>query len=245
MPIKPPDYQLKLALNLPEEEQVSGVLSEEQIRLRSQVARSALEGGHVWPGGKAPEWFEQYISLLGGGWDWRVAVYISWKAMPKGRRWPKTQEELATKVLGLASDRQISIWRGKNPAIDAMARDLGAGMVLEALGDVYQAMIEVASKPDYKGKGDRELLFKLAGMLADGEMTLKAGAGDVADILRNMPFDDLMRGAGITSPEKVAELRDRLAAELAAAVPTPAALPPEPEPAATQGELPEVSSDAE
>lgn len=219
MAIKPPDYQLKLQLDLPEE-QVSNVLSEEQIRLRAAAAQAALESGDSWQkdalGHKiAPPWLEQYVYLLAGGWDWKVAVYIAWKAAPKGHRWPKTQEELAVKVLGLTSDRQISVWRSKNPAIDAMARDVAAGMVFDAVGDIFAAMIAVGSTPDYKGKGDRELLFKIVGMLSDGEVTLKAGGDSPDDILKKMPFEELMRGAGINTPAKIAALRDRLAAELA------------------------------
>ena len=219
MPIKPPDYQLKLKLDLPEEEQVSGVsgdaLSAEDIRLRSEAARQALEGGVLWPKGafgkvSAPAWYEQYTTLLAGGWSWKVAVYIAWKAQPKAHRWPENQDELATKILGLTSDRQISVWRMKNPAINAMVHDLAAGMVFDALGDAFAAMVAVASDEDYKGKGDRELMFKLAGILSDkSEISLKAG-GEGKELLKNLSFGELLTLAGVDNQEAIMALRDKL-----------------------------------
>jgi hypothetical protein len=211
MPIKEPDYQLKLTLNLLEEDtQGGGALSIEEVRLRSEVARSQLEGGKLWPGGKAPEWHEKYLAMLVGGWDWRVATYIAWAAQPKTRRWPSTQEELAIKVLGLTSDRQIVKWRNKNPAIVAMIRDVAASMVFEALPDSFAAMNQVAAMADYKGRGDRELQFKLAGILTDKtelELTNRDGSAD----LSKLSWDEKLRLAGLDNPEALAAMKARLA----------------------------------
>ena len=66
-----------------------------------------------------PKWMELYRRLKDAGWAWRVAVYIAWAAQPKKYRWPETQEELATKCLGLTSDRAIAPWRNQRaPAGD-------------------------------------------------------------------------------------------------------------------------------
>lgn len=219
MPIKQPDYQLKLTLDLPDEPLVGQVLSVEDVRLRFEVARRLLEGGDIWPrvDGKTvkPAWFEQYLLLLAGGWDWKVAVLIAWMAQPKAYRWPKTQEELATKVLGLTNDRQISTWRAKNRAIDAMARDVAAASVLDALVDSFAAMNTVAAIPNYKSRGDRELQFKLAGLLSDGG-ELKVTDGNLDEVLKQMPFADILRGAGIDTADKLLAWREKWAKDLAA-----------------------------
>src|SRR3990172_9199779 len=98
MTISKPVYQLKLPLDLPEDEAGISSLSAENIRLRSEAARQQLEGGALWPkntdgASYVPEWYEQYSKLIYGGWPWRVAVFIAWLAMPKPR-WPETQDEL-------------------------------------------------------------------------------------------------------------------------------------------------------
>lgn len=210
MAIKDADYQLKLTLDLEEETQATGALSVEEIRLRSETARGQLEGGKLWPEGKLPEWYEKYMALLVGGWDWRVATYIAWAAQPKTRRWPKTQEQLAIQVLGLTSDRQIVKWRNKNPAIQAMIRDVAASMVFEALPDSFEAMNLVAATPNYKGRGDRELQFKLAGILSDRtelELTNRDGSTD----LSKLTWDEKLRLAGLNNPGALAELKAKLA----------------------------------
>lgn len=208
MAINEPNYQLKFSLDLDEEPQANGALSVDEIRLRSETARSQLEGGALWPDGNVPEWYERYMDLLVGGWDWRVATYIAWAAQPKTQRWPKTQEELAVKVLGLTSDRQIVKWRSKNPAISAMIRDVAASMVFEALPDSFAAMNAVAAIPNYKGRGDRELQFKLAGILSDKTELELSGSGS-AD-LSKLSWSEKLRLAGLDNPEALAVMKEKL-----------------------------------
>ncbi len=217
MAVNKPSYQLKLDLDLPDAIVADAgalALSTEDIRLRSEAARQKLEGGELWPVGEngeknIPAWYEEYIKLLIGKWPWRVAVYMAWLAQPKPR-WPETQMELA-KMLGLSSDRQFSVWRAKNPAIDAMVQDVRFGMIFERLGDVINAGLDVASIPDYKSKGDRELIYKLAGVLNDKIETNILNAVGVVD-LSQLSFEDKLRMAGLDNPDEMAEFKKELAA---------------------------------
>jgi len=214
MPVKAPNFQLRLNLDLPETAvQNNAAFSADEIRIRTEAARAKLEGGENWEkdgkgGVKPPVWLQEYYQLLEGGWPWRVAVYIAWKATPKKYRWPTSQEELALNVLGLASDRVIATWRAKNPAIDAMVQDVGSARVLDRLNDSIEAMLEVASQPNYKGRGDRELHFKLAGVLSEQiDINDKSGLPD----LSKLPWDEKLKLAGLDTPEKIAAYKEELA----------------------------------
>lgn len=214
MTIDKPTYQLKLPLDLPEDEAGDSALSPDEIRIRAETAREQLEGGKLWPlnewnnSGDPPEWFEEYLKLVGGGWPWRVAVYIAWLAQPKPR-WPKTQNELATQILGLTSDRQFSVWRAKNPAIDAMVEQARFGMVFDVLGDIFAASISVASSHDYKGHHDRAMLYKMVGYLSDkieADINSKGGVD-----LSKLSFNEKLRLAGLEDPAQILALKAKLA----------------------------------
>jgi hypothetical protein len=112
---------------------------------------------------KLYEWAEDFFLLLDRGWPWRVAVYIAWAGSPKIGRWPKTQEELANEVLGLTSDRQISEWRSKNPAIDEMIGIMQAMPLLSHRRDIFEALATSASNPSSKGAQDRKTALTLTG----------------------------------------------------------------------------------
>lgn len=201
MAITPPTYQLKFALDLPDEQPPAG-LTLEDVRIKAEAARHDLEGGALWVG-EPPAWFENYLRLAFTGWPWRVACYVAWLAMPKPRT-PKTQLELAQKVLGLSSDRQLSVWTAKNPAIPEMVQKLRTGLIFEDLGEIIEAMVTVAKKPDYKSKGDRELIFKLTGMLGDTlEVKLPGGGTD----LSKLTWEQKLELAGLNTPEAIEQLR--------------------------------------
>jgi hypothetical protein len=167
-PVKLRQQPLDLQIEDVQAEAEVRFISPDEANRISDMARMALE--ELRPGGmaiEAPKWFEDYRRLRDVGWPWRVACYIAWAASPKKNRKPKSQEELATMFLGLTSDRQITTWRKKNPVIDETIALLQAAPLFEARRDAFEALIESASNPDYKGKGDRELLFKMLGDLVD------------------------------------------------------------------------------
>lgn len=214
MPITSSSYQLKFDLDLPEEES-SIVLSVEEIQARKDVARKRIEDPLTWPvvDGKPqePYWYEDYLKLSTGRWPFRVAVLVAWLRTPKRYRWPKTKDELAN-LLGLSSARQFSVWIAKNPQIVAAVNAAWEEKAWERLQDSMDAMFEVASQPNYKGKYDRELHFKLIGILKD-RVDLSSAGGSDDELLKNLPFSKLMEMAGINTPDKVAEFKERVARE--------------------------------
>jgi len=108
-------------------------------------------------------WWQDYCELRSRGWDWRKAIYIAWAAAPAAARQPKTQNELATQVLGLDSDRVISRWVKKQPEIkDEIAR-MQAAPLLQHRRDIYDALIAVATDPDPKAHADRKLALEMLG----------------------------------------------------------------------------------
>jgi len=160
MPISKPIYQLTLPLEL--EEAVSdqqSAVSPEEARVRSETARAALN--ELSP--ESAPWKEEYLNLVDGGWNWRVAAYIAWAASPKNTRTPKTQDELARQHLGLTSDRAINTWRRKNPAIDEMVAVLQAAPLFAHRAEIYAALVDVATSHEYKGHNDRKLALELLG----------------------------------------------------------------------------------
>jgi hypothetical protein len=149
-----------------------------------------------------PRWMELYKRLVEGGWKWRVAVYIAWASQPKKYRWPDTQEELATKCLGLNSDRAIATWRKKNPAVDETISMLQGSIIFDALPDAFGAMVEVATTADYKGHQDRKLMFEMSGAYTPSskitaEMVKRLGKGNMdASDLSDEDLREIASAAG-------------------------------------------------
>jgi hypothetical protein len=182
MPIPQLTYQLPLDLDLPEAEED---LAEGQAK--SELAKKALEGMFGKSG--APRWLDDYLELVRGGWHWRVAAYIAWASSPRVAREPKTQDELARIHLGLTSDRAISTWRKRNPAIDEVVRMMQAGPLFKHRAEIFTALVAVAVKPDYKGHADRKLALELMGDYTPirkvlAELRKKSG-GDAGDLSEN------------------------------------------------------------
>jgi len=105
----------------------------------------------------------EYWRLIGEGWPWRQAVYILWAALPRGQRWPQTQAELATQVLGLASDRVIRGWKAENRALDAEVAKVASGALVRHRPAIYRALIESASNPSPRAHEDRKLALEMLG----------------------------------------------------------------------------------
>jgi len=196
MSLDKPIFQLTLPLDGVEEAVLEDLhLSTEEVRQRSEAALSALsalrlknpESGKVGQ----PTWWDLYQQLHDGGWSWRVAVYIAWAAQPKRYRQPETQYELATQCLGLTSDRPISTWRKRNPAIDNTVGMLQGAIIFNALPDAYDAMIRVATEADYKGHQDRKLMFEMAGVYTPRISAELRKRGLTMDDLAEMSDDEL------------------------------------------------------
>ncbi len=190
-PLNPPNWdelrQIPLGLEIDEVEPGNTL---EEARLRSEAARNRFEGGK-----ERPEWFARYNELRAAGWSWRVACYIAWASCPKKERLPHSQEELATKILGLTSDRQIWTWRQKNPSIDETVAILQAAPLFEHRADIFRALIESATNPNYKSHQDRKIALE---MLGDYIPRLRVDdARRSADDLAELSEEELARLAGM------------------------------------------------
>ena len=177
--LRPSDYEFEQStmFDVDDYELEEGEISQAEARLRSETARKALGESD-----ELPAWYEEYIKLLQGGRPWRMAAYIAWASMPKNKRIPKTQKELATEILGLTSDRQIIKWRTKDPSLMEMVTNLQAAKLLEHRANVFDALITSAEDPDYKSHNDRKLFLELTGDYVpsskiDAIMSRSAGAG--------------------------------------------------------------------
>jgi hypothetical protein len=190
--------QLALGLAIDDAIEDGAGISPDEARRRSEVARAALEEFGPSPDAEKPEWLERYFDLRDGGWPWRVACYIAWCASPKNSRWPKTQEELATQVLGLTSDRQIGTWRRKNQSIDEMIALLQAAPLFDHRADIYRALITSASDPDHRSNPDRKLALELMGDYVPRVQVDNRDVTDVEDLsqLSDEELDELSRKAG-------------------------------------------------
>lgn len=188
--------QLALGLDLPEVE-LDGV-STEEARMRSEAGRSALA---VLKGkGNQPAWYERFESLILGGWPWRQACYIAWASMPKDGRVPETQEKLATQYLNLGSDRAISTWRKKNPAIDSMVAILQSAELWEHRADSFKNLIAGMKQAgsDYKFFNHLKLFMEMTGdyvPLNQVAAVLKRKADGGPQTVEEDTLNDLAEGA--------------------------------------------------
>ena len=212
MPISTPPNQLKFEWDLPEEESLSA-LSADEVQLRKDLAEAFIQHPSHWEKDDQgnpvkPYWLDQAISLHEGKmrFPFRAAVLAAWLCTPKKYRYPKTQDGLAD-LLGLSSDRQFTVWMARNPQIKAIAHSAWKENALDHLNDSMEAMFEVAAQPDYKGKGDRELHFKVAEILSDKLILDNTGNVD----LSKLSFAEKLRLAGLDNPEAMIQIREELA----------------------------------
>lgn len=170
-----------------EERQIS-FMEAQQISAAAKMAfgeRVGIEEG--------TNYYGDYLRLVEHGWPWRVAVYIAWAASPKSNRWPRTLNELATQVLGLASSRRIHTWREKHPAIDETVAILQAAPLFEHRRDVIDALVEMARTPDYKAFNDRKLFLEMTG---DYTPKSKLEVGKSAETLEELSDAELQAWLG-------------------------------------------------
>lgn len=201
-------------------------LSWQEVREREMAARMALKD-KLENGTELPSWAETYHALIDSHIPWKIAAFVAWSTTIKKYRWPRTQEELATEVLGLNSDRRITEWRRKYPYIDQMIADLQASAYLEYIPGAIAASGEVASRADYKSTAERRLLYEAVGIIENKskvtveEGTVNLGAGrKLLDQLRKKSTSDLLDLLGTDAPKLMKELEEEFEEE------TPLAPPP-------------------
>lgn len=140
----------------------NGLLSVADVRAREILFKKILvDNEKMLETDEIPSWAEVYQNLLNAGVRARIAAFVAWATMPKKYRWPKTQEELATDVLGLTSDRAIATWRKKFPEIDMMISELQAESMLEFRPGAFHALGTMASELTYRTAADRRLFFEM------------------------------------------------------------------------------------
>jgi len=195
-PPTPPSLpQLANPLTLPGMEGALDPLSEAQ--LKSAEARAIFEATE-----ESGPWMDDYWTLLDEGWTWRQAVYMLWEAQPPRKRIPHTQHELATRVLGLTSDRVISMWKQENPALVTRLRTLTVSVLEKARSRMLAALVESASKVDGRhSHADRKLALEMTG---DYVRRQKVGVGLIED-LEGASTEDLASMAQLPDWEVVDE----------------------------------------
>ncbi len=176
--------QMVLELDLPEV-QLDGI-TPDQARLRAETARHALESK---TGNDAPAWLNDYFMLQEKGWPFRQAAYIAWASTPSDKRQPKTQQELAA-LLGLSSDRAISTWRKKNPAILETIALMQSAALWTHRSDAFANLIDGMKQAgsDYKFFNHLKLYLEMTGdyvptskFMADLKKKLSTDASDLSD----------------------------------------------------------------
>lgn len=134
-------------------------------------------------------WAPQFEELVSQGYVWRKAATIAWLCVPKKDRMPKTQQELA-EMLGCSTN---VVRRYSKQADAQMLALVSRSFLLANLADVDQALVEVASDPNYKSVRGMELFYKRAGLLVD---TLNMNVSRDADPT-DLSDEELERLAGL------------------------------------------------
>lgn len=168
-----------------------------EIQEREMTARLVLQS-RLKDGEELPSWADMYHRLLQAGWRWRVAAYAAWASTPKEGRWPRTQQELATQVLGLTSDRVIATWNTKFPTLQQVIGDLSADDLMDARADVFHTLKTMAKTPDYKNVKYTQIYLEMIGAYVP---TSKLAAelkrrGITSDDLADMTDEELRVLAG-------------------------------------------------
>lgn len=153
--------QLVLEFDVQDEAEPASVSAEERSRRALQALQTLkaafADGGEL----RNTAWSGDFFKLLELGWPPRIAAYIAWASSPKDSRYPKTQEELATRYLGLTSDRAISTWRQKYPSIDEAIGLMQSMPLLEHRRAVFEALAQSASDPSFHGAQDRKTFLQM------------------------------------------------------------------------------------
>lgn len=123
-----------------------------------------------------------------GGNAWAMAAFAVWRAMPKTKRQPHTQAELAT-LLGFTSDKVFYKWMRQYPALFVQSSSGLKSMIHEFLPDVLWASIQSATRDGAQGFQDRKMLLSMGGMTT--ERSERALVGDAARPVALRNLDEL------------------------------------------------------
>lgn len=198
-----------------EEAEGGELLSVQDVRAQELMFQQLLiKSGKMAEGEEVPSWADVYQRMLNANIRPRIAAYIAWATMPKKYRYPETQQELATKVLGLTSDRAISTWRKKFPEIDVMISELQAEAMLEFRPGAFHALGSVASDPSYRAASDRRLFFEMTRDYtprAKVETSEGTGVGrKLLNKLKSQSTAQLLEALGEDAIELIKEFEDDL-----------------------------------
>lgn len=130
----------------------------DEAQLKSMEARRIFEAASR----EADPWMDDYWALLGEGYTWRQAVYMLWAAQPADKRVPRTQGELATQILGLASDRAIREWKRQRTDMDARIADLVRSVIVKNRARVFDALVESAASSNPRAHADRRMFLEMS-----------------------------------------------------------------------------------
>ena len=95
-------------------------------------------------------------------WDWRKALLITRRVVPKALRWPQTEAEFA-RLINIKSTRTIREWMRKDPEIEKRIAALPKQMLMEHVADVLDALVTVARMPIPQANQDRKMVLEMTG----------------------------------------------------------------------------------
>jgi hypothetical protein len=208
--------QLKFDLEMSdvEDDATERAISFEEARLISEAARVhfiEIASDKPLAMTQKTEWFEDYLKLIEQGWPWRVACYIAWASSPKIGRWPGTLKELSTEILGLTGPRTVYTWRQNFLTIDTVVAMMQAAPLWEHRRDIFEALIKVATTPDYKGFNDRKMALEmLSDYIPKSKLELGKSAKPDEEELSDEELRAILGEGGLKDKEEIAS-QDRLA----------------------------------
>lgn len=137
----------------------------------SRVGKAVLDA-HLATLPERPAWATIYEDLMAEQietdgklrhrWDWRKSLYIAWSVVPRGERFPRTEQELA-QLMRLSSTRVFRAWKEKDPEIAERIARLPKQMLTSHIADVYNALVAVAATPVPAAHQDRKMFLEMVG----------------------------------------------------------------------------------
>jgi hypothetical protein len=135
-------------------------------------------------------WWDGYLTLREEKWDWRKAAYIAWEACPPEARWPRTQLDLATMVLGLKDTSTIRHWKAKQPEIEKRVETLRV-LMLERMAMGAEEVLYLLSQQARASMGDFIRVAPMQTLRLNALKKQKGEEGGVSDSADDAPQADL------------------------------------------------------